>query len=62
MGNNCERGRVTHPATHLEIAQMTDDNGRFTDRTKVCLDHAWTKRQYEATGAGECTMVTKRRL
>lgn len=60
--NNCDRGRVQHPATHLEIAQMTDGNGRYTDRTKVCLDHTWTKQKYSNESGEECTMVTRRRL
>jgi len=61
---NCERGRVQHPATHLEIVQLSDDGGRYTDRTRVCRDHFWSKRQYERVGEGtqEVHTVTRRAL
>lgn len=59
---DCERGRVKHPATHLEIAQMSDDGGRFTLRTDICLDHAWTARDYAAGSTLECHSVQRRRL
>jgi hypothetical protein len=58
---DCERGRVTHPATHLEIAQVSDGGGRFTDRTYVCKDHQWSKRAYENTGV-ECHSVMRKRV
>ena len=62
MGKDCERGRVAHPATHLEIAQMSDSGGRFVDRTYVCRDHFWTKGAYDraADAYGECHNVTRR--
>jgi len=63
---NCQRGRVQHPATHLEIAQMSDDSGRYTDRTRVCQDHFWSKRKYERLAeyvpGQEVHSVTRRQL
>jgi hypothetical protein len=60
---NCDGGRVQHPATHVEVAQMEDSEGRFTIRRRVCASHARTKQNYTDDSAGAtCVNVTRRKL
>jgi hypothetical protein len=60
--NDCAGGRVSHEATHLEVA-VTDSptEGRAVEETPVCRDHFGRKADYEVRDR-EVVSLKRRRL